>query len=85
MITWEQARDWSPEQGAIPTDESTQWMASPVPSSEHSYILEVQTNAMTAPPGAPRSFPVGSKIFVDAAGTRPAPYGTILPHRGGNP
>ncbi|VTU32205.1 hypothetical protein H4CHR_02964 [Variovorax sp. PBS-H4] len=71
VITWEQAGDWSPELGDIPTDESTEWMASPVPSSQHSYILPILDNAMTAPPGAARSFPIGSKIFVDCAPREP--------------
>lgn len=75
VISWEQASSWSPEQGPLATDESTEWMASPVPSSPHSYILNIVDNAMTAPPGAPRSFPVGAKIFVDAAGDRPAKEG----------
>ncbi|MBT2326756.1 S24 family peptidase [Variovorax paradoxus] len=78
VITWEQAREWTPEQGALQTDESTQWMASPVASSQHSYILPIEDNAMTAPPGAPRSFPVGSKIFVDCAERAPAEGDRVL-------
>ena len=69
LIAWETARDWNPAEGPIPRDQAEAWMAAARPHTPHSYILRVEDNGMTALPGAPRTFPVGCLIFVDAGRT----------------
>lgn len=69
VISWETAKAWKPESGAIPREKIEGWMGAARPHSPHAYVLTIQDNGMTAQPGSPRSFQRGCKIFVDAGET----------------
>lgn len=65
LISWVQAGAWCEAFGVTTPDNVEIWMDCPVPHSHKTFALRVRGDSMTAPGGAPRSYPENCIIFVD--------------------
>jgi SOS-response transcriptional repressor LexA len=65
LISWVQAGPWSESCNVLDLADVERWLLCPVPHSKCTAALRVRGDSMTAPLGAPRSYPEGCFIFVD--------------------
>lgn len=63
-ISWIQAGMWSDLCENFQPDEHTTWHTSHIDLGPCGFVVTVRGPSMTAPPGAPYSFPEGMKLFV---------------------
>jgi|SRR5690554_5699 len=66
LISWISAGAWCESPDEFAPGDAEDWLPLPNNASEHSFALRVDGDSMTAKePGAPRSYPHGTIIYVD--------------------